>query len=216
MLLMRILITGGPTSEPIDEVRAVTNRSTGRLAVTLFDYFSEKNHQVELLMGHGAIFRRDAARFFGTNDQLKALLASVRDRSSVDLVLHAAALSDFGIDQVYLDGNPTVVRKIPSEAKDIQLRLGKREKLISHLRGLFPHATIVGWKLEMDGDQESVLRKAGSQIIEHQTDACVVNGAAFGSGFGLVAKEGLIESVSTGVELASILLRFAATRRAQP
>ena len=56
---MRIVITGGPSSEPIDQVRVITNRSTGELAVTLARRAAASGHSVELFLGQGAIFRSD-------------------------------------------------------------------------------------------------------------------------------------------------------------
>jgi phosphopantothenoylcysteine decarboxylase/phosphopantothenate--cysteine ligase len=47
----------------------------------------------------------------------------------------------------------------------------------------------VGWKFEVEGNREAVLRLAEKQMSECQTDACVVNGAAYGEGFGLVRKD---------------------------
>ena len=61
---MRVVITGGPSSEPIDEVRVLTNKSTGELAVTLFDRFVAAGHHVELLLGEGARYRRPGAWLF--------------------------------------------------------------------------------------------------------------------------------------------------------
>ena len=67
---MRILITGGPASEPIDRVRFITNQSTGELAVKLAQGFSAAGHNVELFLGHGASWRLETARYFQTNDDL--------------------------------------------------------------------------------------------------------------------------------------------------
>jgi hypothetical protein len=74
---VRIVITGGPSSEPIDQVRVITNRSTGELAVTLARRAAASGHRVELLLGQGAIFRSDAAKYFGTNEDLLRLLGGV-------------------------------------------------------------------------------------------------------------------------------------------
>ena len=62
---MRIVITGGPASEPIDRVRFITNQSTGELAVKLAQSFSAAGHNVELFLGvarAGAWRRQDTSR----------------------------------------------------------------------------------------------------------------------------------------------------------
>ena len=59
-------------------------------------------------------------------------------------------------------------------------------KILPTLRGLFPAAKIVGWKYELDGSQTDALACAYRQLAECRTEACVVNGSAYGSGFGIV------------------------------
>ena len=71
------MITGGPASEPIDQVRFITNQSTGELAVKLAQRFSAAGHEVELFLGRGAIWRLETARYFQTNEDLHRLLSEV-------------------------------------------------------------------------------------------------------------------------------------------
>ena len=210
---MRVVITGGPSSEPVDKVRVITNRSTGKLAVTLADCFGRAGHQVTLFLGQGAIFRQTGAIAFERNEDLDALLEGVEEPARVDLVLHAAALSDFGVEHVSEQGACSTASKIASDARSLELRLVPKPKLIGKLRGLFPSAFIVGWKLEFEGDRADTIREAKKQIRENHTDACIVNGPAFGAGFGFCLMEGLTHSIATRRELAEFLLRFAESRQ---
>ena len=45
---------------------------------------------------------------------------------------------------------------------------------------------IVGWKYELDGSRPDSIARARKQINSSSTDACIVNGAAYGAGFGFV------------------------------
>src|SRR5271154_5501643 len=101
---MRIVITGGPGSEPIDRVRYITNHSTGELAVKLARRFGDAGHGVELFLGNGAIWRLETATYFQTTDDLERLLNKVVERDSVGAVLHVAALSDFGVGETIVSG----------------------------------------------------------------------------------------------------------------
>ena len=94
--------------------------------------------------------------------------------------MHVAALADF---KVRREG---VAKKLSSRAGEITLTLIPAAKVIAKLRGLFPNARIVGWKYELDGTREDALAMGARQIAENATDACVVNGAAYGRGFGVV------------------------------
>ncbi len=204
---MRIVITGGPSSEPIDQVRVITNRSTGELAVKLARRVAASGRSVELFLGQGAIFRSESAKYFWTNEDLHRLLTDVVDRHHVNAVFHAAALSDFGVAKLNIPGGQPAA-KISSDAESIQLRLVPKPKLILKLRELFANAYIVGWKLELDGTLEDVVRKGVQQIRLNRTNACVINGAAFGRGFGFCTGDGLLHTVATKEELANWLVEM--------
>jgi phosphopantothenoylcysteine synthetase/decarboxylase len=203
---MRIVITGGPASEPIDQVRFITNQSTGELAVKLAQRFSAAGDKVELFLGRGAIWRSETARYFQTNEDLHRLMREVPQRESVDAVLHAAALSDFGVAQTLVPGANSEAAKISSEAGSIELRLVPKPKLIRDLRDLFAGAYIIGWKFELDGRPMDVVREGVRQIEVNRTNACVLNGSAFGPGFGFCTSLGLVCTLATKDELSDWLM----------
>jgi phosphopantothenoylcysteine synthetase/decarboxylase len=205
--MLRIVITGGPSSEPIDGVRLITNQSTGELAVLLAKRFRESGSNVELFLGRRSIFRTSWARFFDTNEDLERLLGEVYKREEVHAVLHAAALADFKVANIVVEGHEQAVQKIPSAATAIQLRLVPKSKVIARLRQLFPGALIVGWKFELDGSPADVISKGIQQMEKYATNACIVNGSAFGPGFGYCNLTGLVDSVRNKEELADLLLQ---------
>ncbi len=181
---MRVLVTCGPSYEPIDEVRRITNFSTGRLGVLLANALTCAGHEVTCFKGAGATscerIERATVVAFSTNDDLLARLAAVERREEIGAVFHAAALADFKVRRERAE------RKVSSRAGEIALTLIPAAKIIGELRGLFPKARLVGWKYELDGTREEAIEKAARQIAENRTDACVLNGAAYGPGFGLV------------------------------
>ena len=63
------------------------------------------------------------------------------------------------------------------------LVLAPAVKVLPQLRGWFPHARLVGWKYELAGSRADAFAQAWSQLATARTDACVLNGAAYGSGF---------------------------------
>jgi phosphopantothenate---cysteine ligase (CTP) len=203
---MRIVITGGPASEPIDQVRFITNQSTGELAVKLAQKFSAAGDRVELFLGRGAIWRSETAKYFQTNEDLHRFLSEVQQRDRVDAVLHAAALSDFGVAQMRVPGGASEAAKISSEARSIELQLVPKPKLISDLRDLFAGAYIVGWKFELEGTPMDVVREGVRQIEGNRTNACVLNGSAFGPGFGFCTSLGLVCTIPTKDALSDWLV----------
>lgn len=195
---MRCIVTAGPTFERLDQVRRLTNFSTGRLGTELTNHLTDCGHEVTLLIGEQATWpgERRAARvgLFTTTanlrDQLQALSAE-----SFDAVFHAAAVSDFTFGKVFVrNGNDGLQElnsgKFSTRGEPLLVELVPTQKVIANMRPWFPRATIVGWKYEVDGAREDVIDKASRQIFENQSDACVANGPAYGEGFGLVTPEG--------------------------
>src|ERR1700722_15667047 len=203
---MRIVITGGPASEAIDQVRFITNQSTGELAVKLAQRFTDAGHEVELFLGRGAISRLETARSFQTNEDLYRLLSEVAQPDRVHAVFHAAALSDFGVEQTLVSGRISEAAKISSDAESIELRLVPKPKLIRRLRDLFGSAYIVGWKFELEGTPLEVVQEGVRQIELSRTNAWVVNGSACGPGFGFCTGQGLVRTLPTKDALADWLV----------
>jgi phosphopantothenate---cysteine ligase (CTP) len=194
---MKCVVTAGPTSEPLDQVRRLTNLSTGRLGVGLADHLVECGCEVILLRGTGGTYveasRAQRQEVFFTTVELEARLAATA-HESVGAVFHVAAVSDFGFGRVYqraADGQLIERRSGKlSTAQDAEgwlVELRPTPKLIGKLRGWFPRACLVGWKYEVDGTAQHAVARARIQLETHDTDACVVNGPAYGDGYGLVA-----------------------------
>ena len=101
---MKIIVTCGPSYEPIDGARRMTNMSTGKLGVTLVNAFTDAGHEVICLKGEGSTFtgpvRAARVETFATNDNLAQHLESISRLENIDAVLHAAALCDYKVEQV--------------------------------------------------------------------------------------------------------------------
>ncbi len=191
---MRCVVTAGPTYERLDDVRRLTNFSTGRLGVELAAFLQAKGHEAILLVGEQATWpgerRASKVQVFTTTQDLLDRCGRLAG-SGVGAVLHAAAVSDFTFGKVLertISGELREITegKVSTRQGTLLAELVPTPKVISRLRGLYPAARIVGWKFEVDGDQTSVLTKARQQIVENRTDACVANGRAYGEGFGVV------------------------------
>jgi len=195
------IVTAGPTYETLDQVRRLTNFSTGRLGTELANFLAARGHDVTLLMGEQATHRgeRKATRvepFTTTADLLEKLRALSKQK--VGAVFHAAAVSDFRFGKIWLRSPPgelTEIKsgKISTRAGTLLAELVPTPKIIAELRALYPAAKLVGWKYEVDGDKTGVLRAAEDQLRDCRTDACVANGRAYGLGFGLVTGAGRCE-----------------------
>jgi phosphopantothenate---cysteine ligase (CTP) len=210
---MNVVITGGPSSEPIDDVRLITNRSTGELGVILAQAFRQSGHEVSLFLGRLSQYRLPEAAYFDRNEDLQRMLGEMTESKSVDVVLHAAALADFQVVAVRAGNIDVGLKKIGSENETLSVELAPKPKVIANLRDLFPNALIVGWKLELEGSRDDLIGEAMRQVKKNRTDACVINGRAFGDGFGFCTSEGLLRSFPSKAELASFLVQWVERAR---
>ena len=211
---MRIIITSGPSYEPIDQVRRLSNFSTGELGTLLAEAFAEAGHSVVCFRGVASTFPPplwpvDVVPFTTTDDLAEGLRRlPVRDEATI--VFHAAALCDFKVREI-IDEKGVAVQgdKVPSRSGTLKLTLEPTPKLIASLRRLFPSSILVGWKYELDGTTDQVIAKGRRQMEDCLTDACVLNGQAYGSGFGLISRSGEQTHLPDKAALCRFLIDWA-------
>jgi phosphopantothenate---cysteine ligase (CTP) len=213
LAFVHCVVTAGPTFEPLDEVRRLTNFSSGKLGAQLADFLVARGHQVTLLYGHYSTYheKQSAQRIvpFDTTRDLRDKLEALA-KEKVEAVFHAAAVSDFGFGKVFERDAKGELRevtsgKISTREGTLLAELVPTPKIIASLREWFPTSRIVGWKYEVEGERASVIAKAVQQIRENKTDACVANGKAYGFGFGLVSASGEQKHFSDTKELYAAL-----------
>ena len=212
---MICLVTAGPTYEPLDGARRLTNFSTGQLGTELANFLAARGHEVTLLIGQQATYPGERSaqhvEVFTTTTDLAARLAA-RSGKSVGAVFHAAAVSDFAFGKVWSrgpGGELTEIKsgKISTRQGTLLAELVPTKKIIASLRDWFPEAQLAGWKYEVDGGRADVVHAAEKQIAECRINSCVANGPAYGDGFGWVKPDGSCAHVGDRAALFEILER---------
>src|SRR5882724_9834730 len=149
---LRVLVTSGGTAEPIDGVRVLTNTSTGRTGAGLAGHFARCGHEVVLLRAQSSAAAPPLCReeTFFTFDELDSALTRLLGGEHFDAIVHAAAVGDFRVASVNMDGaEPSRGRaKLPSD-QTCCLELRPTPKLVESLlaRSLNPALGIVAFKL---------------------------------------------------------------------
>lgn len=212
---MKVVVTCGPGYEPIDQARRVTNFSTGRLGIALSNAFAARGWNVTCLKGEQATcadpLHAQRVLPFSTNDDLEAKLVSLAGEGGWDAVFHAAALCDFRVERVLNEAGEAIASpKFSSREGRLNLVLAPATKVLPRLREWFPQARLVGWKYELAGTHADALAKAQAQLSECRTDACVLNGAAYGSGFAFCTTSSVHACEDTEV-LANWLVQWLET-----
>ncbi len=190
----RVIVTCGPAAEPIDQARCITNFSTGELGSLLSEDLAAQGWEVFCLRGIGATYPppRHAQIFpFSTNVDLEKLFHQFTTSSPpITAIFHAAALCDFlVVGAENHRGEKIDSPKLNSQLDVLRLLLAPAPKLIRKLREEFPNSKIVGWKYELEGLPSDALTRGIEQIKENKTDACVVNGQAWGNSFAFLDQQ---------------------------
>ena len=170
---MRVLLTSGPTREPIDDVRFVSNVSTGRLGVEVANALLQAGHHVTFLRGAGSLAPKDHGRletveFESAASLVAALETRLRDvEHAPDVLIHAAAVADYA--PVKVDG------KIKSDHSEMVIRMQPTPKIADRIRAQFPRLPIIMFKLESGISREVLHQRARTTMQRVRAQGIVAN-----------------------------------------
>ena len=168
---LKFLITGGPTAEPIDATRVVTNRSSGKMAVALADAAAVRGASVTLVLGPSTTGPQPDVRVVNVRTAREMYGAVRRELANrkYDLMVAAAAVSDYA---------PRIISggKIPSSRfKTISLKLQRTPKIIDYVKKASPKTFLVIFKAEYGVGQAELVRRARLRMKEAKADMAIVN-----------------------------------------
>ena len=170
-----VLVTAGPTREPFDPVRVLTNRSTGTMGHALARAAAERGGTVTLVSGPTTLSPPEGVELIDVETAEEMNEAVQARRDTADLVLMAAAVADYA----------------PAEASDTKLKKSD-DDLVLHLRRTpdilkavgehkRPDQTLVGFAMETNDARANARRK----LEEKNLDWIVLNDLTeAGAGFG--------------------------------
>jgi phosphopantothenoylcysteine decarboxylase/phosphopantothenate--cysteine ligase len=163
--MARILLTAGPTRAYIDDVRFLTNASSGRMAAAIAQAALAAGHQVTIVSGPVQLRYPTAARVIPVITTQEMLDASLAELPSVEGVVAAAAPCDF-------EPVRRVAGKIPRQGDGLSLKLAPTPDVIATLaRKSGPRQWFVAFALEPGADP----RRAFQKIEAKRCDLIVVN-----------------------------------------
>ena len=145
---LKVLVTAGGTKESIDGVRFITNLSTGRTGAVIADYFSRKGHTVTCFLAkHVTITPSgcDKILFESFND-LNQKLECVLSENDFDCVIHLAAVSDYSLETIELNGKKLLApvdKKIDSENDRLVINLKRNFKIADRLKSYSKNKNIL-------------------------------------------------------------------------
>lgn len=163
----KIIVTAGATIEKIDDVRYITNRSTGKMGVAIAEESYLRGAEVLLLHGKSSIHPRFVIKekiFTSTQDLLKLIKEHIEN---YDYIYHVAAVEDFAIENKYKG-------KISSKKK-INLTLTPQIKIADQLKKLAPQIILIAFKAEYGLSDKKLIQAAEEKLKESCADFVVAN-----------------------------------------
>lgn len=171
---LKVLVTAAGTREPIDPVRFVGNRSSGKMGYAVAQMAAERGAEVLLISGPSALAvpaNVKAIKVETTNEMLEACLEAY---GKVDIVIKAAAVADYRPRDV-------ADQKIKKKTDDaLTVVMDKNPDILKTLGSKKTHQVLIGFAAET----QNLLANASEKIIKKNLDMIVANDVtAAGAGF---------------------------------
>ncbi len=169
---LKFLVTAGPTLEPLDMVRYLTNPSSGKMGFALVEEAWRRGGQVTLIKGptnstYNPPPGVKAVEVVTTKEMYDAVDEEI-SKNSYDIIILAAAPLDYGFSHTY-------PYKIPSGTSTLEVKLEPRPKISMSIRKLAPKAFFIGFKAEYGVSDEELVKKAYERLEEADMDLIVAN-----------------------------------------
>ncbi|UCH10079.1 MAG: bifunctional phosphopantothenoylcysteine decarboxylase/phosphopantothenate--cysteine ligase CoaBC [Fidelibacterota bacterium] len=159
----RVLVTAGPTREPVDPVRFLSNRSSGKMGYALAAAARDFGAEVTLISGPVALDPVPGCRMVPGTTAEEMLAAVMHECGSQDMLIMAAAVADFQPDQAR-------DKKISRSSKPTALSLKPTPDIIKAVRKEYD-GTLVAFSLQAGSDLEPARKK----LLDKKADYMVVN-----------------------------------------
>lgn len=171
---MKILVTSGATREPLDDVRFLSNVSTGATGAALADALAARGHSVALLRGTGAAAARRAraAGEFGSTADLLAQLRALVSAGKFDAVIQCAAVADYTPARVTRG-------KMSSYAPALTVRLVPTPKILPQIKSFAPRGSkppvVIAFKLTSGANATARAAAVARLFATGTVDAAIHN-----------------------------------------
>jgi len=162
---MQFLITAGPTREPLDPVRYLTNRSSGRMGYALAEAARAAGHQVTLISGP-VFLPAPAGVALVMIETAREMFETVQSRiSGMDVAIFSAAVADY---------RPVVkaAHKMKKSAETITLELERTEDILGSARSVFG---FIGCLVGFAAETEKLVEHAQDKLNRKGCDLVIAN-----------------------------------------
>lgn len=177
---MSVLVTAGPTVEPIDPVRYLTNRSSGKMGYAVAEAAQRRGARVTLVSGPTALKPPRGVEFIEVETAVEMFDAVLAKYPHVDVVVKSAAVADYR-------PKAAAQHKIKKNQDQMTIELEKNPDILAELGRRKTHQFLVGFAAETRELEKNALRKLELKNLDLLVANDVTSpGAGFGSDTNIV------------------------------
>jgi phosphopantothenoylcysteine decarboxylase/phosphopantothenate--cysteine ligase len=160
----KLVITAGPTREPIDPVRYLSNHSSGKMGYALAEAARSAGAEVVLVSGPVALPRPEGCRFVAVESALEMHAAVMAAVPGADIFIACAAVADYRPEGV-------ATQKIKKHSDTLTLQLVKNPDILAEVAALPARPLCVGFAAET----EAVVAHARAKLDKKKLDLIFAN-----------------------------------------
>ena len=169
---LHVVVTAGPTREPIDPVRFISNRSSGKMGYALAAALAQLGAQVTLISGPTALAVPNGVQRVEVESAAEMLEQAMTAAAQAQIFIGSAAVADYRVDQIANE-------KIKKNDATMQLAMTRNPDIISAVRTQFPELFVVGFAAETEKLAEHPRDKLQPQKLDLIAANWVGKGRAF-------------------------------------
>jgi phosphopantothenoylcysteine decarboxylase / phosphopantothenate---cysteine ligase len=185
----RIVVTAGGTQEPIDPVRIISNRSSGKMGYSIAEAARDRGAEVTLITTPTAIAKPVGVSIVAVETAAQMKEAVLQAVIKTDALIMAAAVADYQVAKI-------AINKIKKEKGNLTLELINTPDILSEVKGNF-------LKIGFAAESQDLIENARKKLVNKKLDLIVANDITDeNSGFGvdtnkvtLIGKDGAPEGL---------------------
>ncbi|MDO8627459.1 MAG: bifunctional phosphopantothenoylcysteine decarboxylase/phosphopantothenate--cysteine ligase CoaBC, partial [Candidatus Diapherotrites archaeon] len=162
---LRILVSAGPTIEEIDDIRFISNRSSGKIGIAIAEEAEKRGAKVTLIPGRTNLLPERRIKIIRSETGKEMFESVKKEIKNADVFFSAAAVSDFTVQK----RNGKI-----SSGKKLKLELIPAPKILSEAKKWNPKVFVVGFKAEA-GSKKALLKAGKNLLKKANCDLVVAN-----------------------------------------
>lgn len=163
-----ILISAGPTVEPIDPVRVISNRSSGKMGMALAQAALQNGAKVTVVHGPVRVAIPNGVKSIAVNTTLEMKKEIYEQIKSADVFISAAAVSDYQLEKPF-------EAKVSTDKKQLNITLVPTEKIIDGIKAQNPNVFLVAFRAVTALDDDGIIENAYKRLNKSKADLIIAN-----------------------------------------